>query len=893
MALLVVVFHQEWKNINVIKTLKLLIVFIFLAQISFAQTLKIEGLVKDNKNVPLSSSTLQLKNQNLDVITYSFTNVNGNYALTANLKNTEKLYLIASYLGFKKDTLVIRPLSIKENLLHHDFVLQTDENQLNEISIEAPKPKIEVVNDTTKYNVKSFTTPDDRNLESVIKKMPGMEVTKDGTIYYKQKQVSKVLLESDDLTGSNYKAITQNLNPELVNEVQAIEHWVEDDLLKGIINSDDIVLNLTLKDKRKQKIIGSLDVGYGTDNRTDLSTNLITFVNKTKAYAFVRNNNIGSSQEDIFRLAGANRKIAGDGKLINHQILTYNPFDGETLALNNSLAGSINSITRFTTAFKLSANFYGLQNKLKATNNNSTIFYEPLNAVIINQQDQSTNNKQYQADLNADYLVAKNARFTAKLSYKYKPQEFNGLAFSSYNSVIGNQVSQLQKDKLFNYNADLKYTWKTNATAALILTAKLQRDDIDQNYNPESNLYSLVPAFSGVNSLLQKNTFINDILKVDAQALKKNGYHYFYANFGAEYNGSTLNSNLFNAVAKTEIDGFLNNNLFKNYKTYFAGKYTFDNRKILFGALAKLSLVNQQTFNNDNTFFVFEPDISLSAKIATRQNLSFRYNYRNTYANPLDYYTNPILTDIRSINSGVSELLNYGTHNANFSYSNSELSDRYFSFNVSSNLQYSNVGFLNNNFFENTIFYTQKIPYKGLKNISGNLGMRKFLPVLSSNITLDYTPSLTSYFGKVSNIINSYTSVSQTLVSRASTGFNIPVNFALEFQFQNNSTSLAKQEINNQNAYKYSFQARYNVSKTLFHLTDFGLYKINGQNYHLLNSQIQYNPSKGLFKYAIYGKNLLDVKSIDNAYVDNLSISRSTSSILGRYILGSVSMSIK
>lgn len=875
--------------------LKPLFVFCFLFlfyNTCFAQTLKITGTIKDNNGEAISAASVQLKNaENNILLVYDITGNNGAYTILTKAALVKKMYLVVSSLGYKRDTLLLH--DFKGWALKKDFILLNDTKQLAEISIKAPKPIIEEVNDTTKYNVKDFTSPEDRNLESVIKKMPGMEVSTDGTIYFKKKRISKVLVENDDLTGENYKAITQNLNPNLVDEVQAIENWVEDDLLKGIINSDDIVLNLTLKDKRKQKIIGGADIDYGTDNRRDLSTNLIGFIGKTKAFGFIRNNNVGSSQENGFQLAGQNRKLPFSGKLIDHKILAFNPFDGETMALNNSLNGSLNAITHFSTAFKINTSIYGLRNKLYGENSNTNIFYQPINVITATQQNQKSNNQLFQADVNTDYLVAKNARFTAKLSYKFRPQLFTALASSSYNGSTSDEVNQEQKDRLKNYNADLKYTLKASNSSAIVLSAKLSQDNTSQNYNPTTDIYNDVPLFNDATSLLQTANINHSLFKIDAQGLKKTGKSYLYINIGTEYSNTTINSNLYNAAKNKAIDGFLNDGYFKNSKAYLVGKYSHKSDRVAFYTLLKISLINQAIFNTENTFFALEPELGLSKKIGDRQSLNFNYSYRNTFANPLNYYNNLILTDIRNVNSGISTLYNFGTHSFNLAYSNNKFSDKYFSFNANTGFQCNDGSLLTNNFFENTIYYSQLVPYKSSKSLNAGLGLQKFFPAVASKLSLNYNPSLSEYFGQVGTTINSYTSFTHVLSTKVGTGFKLPVNFSLEFQYQNNATNLAKEKINSQDAYKYSFQSRFNISKTLYNLVDFSWYKISGQNYRLLNLQLQYTPNKGIFKYAIYGKNIFNVTSINNTYVSNVGESRSSASILGRYFLASVSISIR
>ncbi|SDE07314.1 hypothetical protein [Pedobacter soli] len=268
---------------------------IFIHHLSLAQSVQLTGSVISGTE-KLPSASIQLKIfGNEDLFTYGFSDEEGNYKLSCEISQSDKFLLIAAYIGYQRDTLIVsRTDLLKQAIFQHNFNLKEDKKQLDEIYIKAPNA-VEVNNDTTKYNVLRFTSPEDRNLESVLKKMPGMEVNKDGTIFFKGKKISKVLLEGDDLTGEGYKAITKNLKPEFVEEVQALEHYVEDNLLKGIINSDDIVLNLKIKDKGVKKIVGSIDAGLGTNQRRMLSTNLISFINRTKAFAFANHNNLSSS----------------------------------------------------------------------------------------------------------------------------------------------------------------------------------------------------------------------------------------------------------------------------------------------------------------------------------------------------------------------------------------------------------------------------------------------------------------------------------------------------------------------------------------------------------------------------------------------------------------------
>jgi hypothetical protein len=78
--------------------------------------------------------------------------------------------------------------------------------------------------------------------------LPGIEVNdKTGEITYKGKPIETVNLEGDNLFGFNYAIGTKNINVDMVEEVQVIENFSANPLLKGIDSNDKVALNLKLK----------------------------------------------------------------------------------------------------------------------------------------------------------------------------------------------------------------------------------------------------------------------------------------------------------------------------------------------------------------------------------------------------------------------------------------------------------------------------------------------------------------------------------------------------------------------------------------------------------------------------------------------------------------------
>lgn len=870
---------------------------LFLPSLCFAQFIQLKGTVK-TANEKLPSATIQLKTYSTDeVLSYGFSDDEGNYSFSSQINQSEKFLLIAAYIGYKRDTLIVsRNDLLKQATFQHNFLLKEDKKQLDEIYIKAPNA-IEVNNDTTKYNVLRFTSPEDRNLESVLKKMPGMEVNKDGTIFFKGKKISKVLLEGDDLTGEGYKAITKNLKPEFVEEVQALEHYVEDNLLKGIINSDDIVLNLKIKGKGAKKIVGSIDAGLGTNQRRTLSTNLISFINRTKAFAFANHNNLSTAaNSNTLELVDENRVFTGNNQIIRHEVGTNNPFDGSSYTLNNTTQGSVNAITRLTDKFKISYSLYALWNKLYEQTSLQRTYFSPNDIHIEDNDNRTSLNKTLKADFSSDYLVKRNARLWAKLSYRQIPEKFNSTAFSVFNNVAGDSILQDQIDLNRNINAQLKYTVKVNQTTAYLLSARILADDVDQNYQTSSLLYQHIPVFRGTQNLNQLVNNTNFKLKLDFEGLKRYNKNFLYLNMGNELNDFNIKSNLFGEYNgnKQSIGGdFINDNFFRLNQSYITGKYVYDKDPVKIQVQLKSTLQLLKNMGKDSTYLILEPSLAYSYKLSDIQQISLNYQYKNINPQPIEYYENSILTDLRSFKNGLTQFYNYNMHNLSVNYNFNDFANSYFTFNLGINGSYSPNGFLYTNLFANTLNYIRKEPYKGVKTITTNLNAKKFFPVLSMSVTANYAPTFLTYFSKAVNEINAYHAFNQTVLLKINTGFNLPINFGLGTELQINTTKSRGEQVAQNKAYHYILEYRYKISDRIFNILSYSYYRMNHQKFNLIDAEIQYNPVKGSFKYSIRGKNLANLKAFTNLNINEISASSYSSSILGRYVSLNISMSIK
>jgi hypothetical protein len=868
-----------------------ILVFILLAsKFTFAQNIPINISLKSQTKLPIENATIQFKNGDFDIIKFGFTNTNGQFNATLN-KNLGKVLIRTSSIGFKPDTTYLDLTSYNSEIIN--IVLIDDIKQLQEIYVK-PKLNIGQENDTTTYKVSDFTTFENRNLEDVIKKMPGMQVGDDGTISFKGKKISKILLDGDDVTGDKYKLLSRNITPQQVTDIQAIEHYIEDALLKGIINSDEVVLNLKVKNPKA--LIGNLDFAYGTDSRKDLSANIISYLKKTKSFSYANTNNLGRLKTQDFSFDLEREKLPTANPLFNRNIFLISPFSSNNLALNNSDASSLNFVNTINKNLKIKGNINYFNEKQDAFSNLNVEFFQPNNIVTQDINEENIVTKNLEAEVNLDYLINSKSRILSSVKFHNQPKNYQSKSLSIFNNVNQDSVFQ-QFNTANNYLfADVKYTLKTSEKSALLVSSKYLNQNIDLVYLPTSGIYSINPIFNGSDQLNQTVNQNYSIYNFNINGLKRKRANFYDLNMGFNSIVTGFNSNLsyFNNQSFESLGGnYINNQNYLNNKLYFNGSYILAKEHYKLKAELKNSYQQFKVMQTDTALLIIEPSLTFNWKISQINSLNFSYNFRNTPIDAYNFYQNDVLTSFRNLSSGLNQFYNFGAHNYSINYGYNDFADKYLSFNVQSSYSFSKNGFIYENFFEDNFYITKQLFYDGFKNYGLNLNLKKFVPNVSTSFSASYGLNSRDYFNKVGNQINEYTGISQNLSLKGDTGFDFPVNFNLGFQYIKNSTNENKQTIAFNNSFKYSLITRIKLSDIILPLINFEWARVNQQNYRMLNADIQINPKKGKFNYSLEGKNLLDLKSFDNFFIDNAQSARFSNQILGRYIAARIQFSIQ
>ena len=239
---------------------------------------------------------------------------------------------------------------------------------LKEVTVKA-RP-IDVHKDTINYNVAAFQGKEDRYIEDVLKKMPGIEVADNGAIRYKGRPINKFNIEGQDLLGNQYNQATRNMPADAVATVQVMEDDQPIRALKDRVPSDKATLNIKLKQGYKLRPFGEARGGIGGFNDV-LWNNSLTLMNVGRKNqllltAKMDNNGENLSENTVEHIDYADNENYEPlpGEMIQTDGMAQPPINEKRYLKNKSYSVGLNHVHRIGRYGSLRTNitYYGTSN---------------------------------------------------------------------------------------------------------------------------------------------------------------------------------------------------------------------------------------------------------------------------------------------------------------------------------------------------------------------------------------------------------------------------------------------------------------------------------------------------------------------------------------------------
>jgi hypothetical protein len=323
------------------KSISLLILFLFIAQFGFAQKFSIKGQVTDSSRSALPSSTVMLLSQrDSTLVNFAVSDVKGFFEI--NNVSRGDYFLKITFVGYATYQKNISAKDTGSEINVGQIVMIPQDKQLDELVIMGEKAPVTVKRDTIEFNAGSFKTKANATVEDLLKKLPGVEVETDGTVRAQGEQVQRVMVDGREFFGRDPKLATRNLPADAIDKVQVFDKKSDQAIFTGIDDGQkEKTINLELKEEKRNGAFGNLMAGYGNNDRYQAKANINRF-GKGKQLSFLgMGNNIneqGFSYSDFLNFTGGSQQMMGGGGNVRI-VLDGNNTNGVPLSLGGRQNG--------------------------------------------------------------------------------------------------------------------------------------------------------------------------------------------------------------------------------------------------------------------------------------------------------------------------------------------------------------------------------------------------------------------------------------------------------------------------------------------------------------------------------------------------------------------------
>lgn len=904
---------------------KLLWAGILLFTISLsAQSIKVKGFIKDSIGAPLElANVIATVKVSGAIESYAITNYQGRFQLDLPKGNT--YILRASFLGYETNEQTLNvPADASDMVL--DFVLNSQAAELDGVEIIYEMP-VTVKGDTISYNADSFTNGEERKLEDVMNKLPGVEVNEYGEIEVEGKTVSKVMVEGKDFFDGDSKLATQNIPADAVDKIEVLRNYNEVDQMRGLGNDgDNIAINIKLKEGKKNFWFGEVTAGAGIahdEGRYLVHPKLFYYSPKYSINLITDFNNIGEvpfTFRDYFNFTGGFRNFnRGGGTNFNirdsdlgfaiSQNNQANEIDTKFLAGNFSYAATKKwDISGFAILSDNKTNI--LNTSIRqfissgATENTNTENDQRSQLGMLKLSSLYKPNSNFQLDYDALFKMSKQTEDASTLSIVDDRQ---------------NSISEVKENKPFsiNQNANIYYTLDEKNIFAAQAQHLYQDEDpfyqAVQDSIPFRGVFTTItdPVDSSLDvfdPLVEADRYnINQERNVKTSKFDAKVDYYYVLNNTSNLNftlGSTLSNQRFNSGIFQILDNG-NENIFSeseynNDVTYRftdaflgvryklkTGKFTWTPGATIHNYDLKNEQLGSVSKQNDWTLL---PELNIIFDLKKSESLRFDYSISSEYTDVNDFARAFVFSDYNRLFQGNRGLENSLSHSYDLTY---------FSFNL---FNYTNVSA--------NVNYTRRL--EGIKTSTEITGINQVsTPV---NITSNFPDETWSIFGSFNktikkiefglnanlaisntfNTINSQvresSSFTQNYRASVQSNFRNWPNFEVGYRFTSN-------EYDNGGLEQTFFTNRPYANLNVRFLKDFQ-FKVewdyyrytNDRNtventYSFVNADLFYRKDESPWEFAVQATNILDTSFINSDSFDEQYNTTTQYSVLPRILM--------
>ena len=313
----------------------LMMLLLLVSIASFAQERLVSGAIidRDTKD-PVEQVTVQLLKTDSTYVTGAISNEKGLFHLNAP-ENGKYLLKITSV--EYKPTVKRVVIEQDKNLALGNVVVGADAIMLKGAVVTAMAQKVTLKEDTFVYNSAAYRTPEGSVVEELVKRLPGAEVSDDGTIKINGKEVKKILVDGKEFMTGDTKTALKNLPTSIIDKIKAYDEKSDLSKVTGIDDGEEqTVLDFNVKKGMNKGLMSNIDLSIGNKNRYSVR-GMGGYFNSNNRFMLFGNAN--NTSDRGFSGGGPRRGFGGGNGLNASKMLAanYNYEEKNKFKFNTSL----------------------------------------------------------------------------------------------------------------------------------------------------------------------------------------------------------------------------------------------------------------------------------------------------------------------------------------------------------------------------------------------------------------------------------------------------------------------------------------------------------------------------------------------------------------------------
>lgn len=382
-----------------------------------------------------------------------------------------KYVLKAELLGYKPLT---KDIEVKGKLDLGALKMDPDKQVLDAASVSAAGNPIVIKKDTIEYNASSFKTTENDVLEDLLKKLPGVEVSEDGTVTANGQTISKITIDGKTFFLDDPQLASKNIPAKIIDKVKVVEKKSEQAEFTGIDDgNDETIIDLSIQKGMMNGLFGNVMAGAGHDVRKQVSGSELSsgngdwryqgagflgrFTDKNQLSVVINGNN--TNNRGFNDLAGSMMQgMRGGGGGMGRGSRGWGPGNGITTSWMGGLNGNT---SLFDGKMDLGGNYLYNNNETYVEEESRKITYlDDHNLIYNNKGSNTTNSDGHRFGVRLEHKFSENTSILFQPQVSFGNGDFNEI--SEFSTLTERNGVASRTNEGFTSNTGSNQNWKTN-----------------------------------------------------------------------------------------------------------------------------------------------------------------------------------------------------------------------------------------------------------------------------------------------------------------------------------------------------------------------------------------------------------------------------------------------